>query len=87
MLAHIEITVYGGNILFMIHLMLMQQIEGFDWDFGNAEKIINIHNVLPSEAEQMFFNEPLLLMDDVKHSQKETDTTPLVLLTTYGYYM
>jgi hypothetical protein len=72
LLAHIEITVYGGNILFMIHLMLMQQIEGFDWDFGNAEKIINKHNVLPSEAEQMFFNEPLLLMDDIKHSQKET---------------
>ena len=54
----------------MIHLI--QQVEGFDWDSGNTEKIINKHNVLPSEAEQVFFNEPLLLMDDIKHSQKET---------------
>ncbi len=54
----------------MIHLM--QQIEGFDWDFGNTDKITNKHNVLPSEAEQVFFNEPLLLMDDIKHTQKES---------------
>lgn len=26
---------------------------------------------MPSEAEQIFFNEPLLLMDDFKHSQDE----------------
>ena len=53
----------------MIHLIL--QAEGFDWDSANTEKIINKHNVLPSEAEQVFFNEPLLLMDDINHSQKE----------------
>jgi uncharacterized DUF497 family protein len=45
--------------------------DGFDWDDGNANKIINKHNVIPSEAEQVFFNEPLLLMDDFKHSQEE----------------
>lgn len=46
-------------------------IDGFDWDHGNTHKIINKHNVIPSQAEQIFFNEPLLLMDDVKHSQHE----------------
>lgn len=49
----------------------MAQINGFDWDEGNTLKIISKHNVLPSEAEQIFFNEPLLLMDDFKHSQEE----------------
>jgi len=70
LLALIESAVYGDNIPAMIHLI--QQAEGFDWDSGNIEKIIDKHNVLPSEAEQVFFNEPLLLMDDIKHSQKET---------------
>lgn len=45
--------------------------DGFDWDDGNANKIIDKHNVLPSEAEQAFFNEPLLLLEDFKHSQDE----------------
>lgn len=45
--------------------------DGFDWDDGNANKIIDKHNVLPSEAEQVFFNEPLLLLEDFKHSQDE----------------
>lgn len=44
---------------------------GFDWDHGNANKIISKHHVIPSEAEQVFFNEPLLLLDDFKHSQEE----------------
>lgn len=69
LLALVECAVYGDNIPSMIHLI--QQAVGFDWDSGNIEKIINKHNVLPSEAEQVFFNEPLLLMDDIKHSQKE----------------
>jgi uncharacterized protein len=46
-------------------------IDGFDWDHGNTPKIVNKHNVIPSEAEQIFFNEPLLLLGDLKHSQDE----------------
>ncbi|MEX2489198.1 MAG: BrnT family toxin [Pseudomonadales bacterium] len=53
----------------MLHLI--RQAEGFDWDSANTGKIIDKHNVLSSEAEQVFFNDPLLLMDDIKHSQKE----------------
>jgi uncharacterized protein len=29
------------------------------------------HEVYQSEAEQIFFNEPLLVLEDSKHSQKE----------------
>jgi uncharacterized DUF497 family protein len=47
------------------------QTKGFDWGDANTLKIIEKHEVMPSEAERIFFNEPLLLMDDLKHSRKE----------------
>lgn len=48
-----------------------EHIEGFDWDRGNAAKN-EAHAVTQSEAEQLFFNEPLLVLEDTKHSQVET---------------
>ncbi len=47
------------------------QVEGFDWDAGNARKSTDKHSVTQAEAEQVFFNEPLLVVTDVKHSQAE----------------
>jgi uncharacterized protein len=47
------------------------QITGFDWDQGNSRKSANKHSVYQSEAEQIFFNEPLLVLEDSKHSQEE----------------
>ena len=49
----------------------LELISGFDWDAGNARKN-DKHGVSMAEAEQVFFNIPLLLLDDVKHSQDET---------------
>ncbi len=46
----------------------LDRIIGFDWDDGNARKSADKHSVSQSEAEQIFFNEPLLLMDDATHS-------------------
>ena len=46
-------------------------IEGFDWDDGNSRKSAHKHGVSQAEAEQVFFNEPLLLLEDVKHSMDE----------------
>ena len=43
---------------------------GFDWDEGNARKNEK-HGVSKSEVEQVFLNAPLLLADDLKHSQRE----------------
>jgi hypothetical protein len=43
---------------------------GFDWDEGNARKNEK-HGVSKVEVEQVFLNAPLLLADDVKHSQRE----------------
>ena len=42
----------------------------FDWDAGNREKNLK-HGVHASECEQVFFNEPLLILDDPKHSVAE----------------
>jgi uncharacterized DUF497 family protein len=47
------------------------QLLGFDWDDGNARKSADKHSVSQAEAEQTFFNEPLLLMPDLKHSHQE----------------
>jgi uncharacterized DUF497 family protein len=46
-------------------------IAGFDWDDGNALKSADKHGVSPAEAEQVFVNRPLLLLDDTKHSGTE----------------
>ena len=46
------------------------KIVGFDWDDGNARKN-DKHGVSMAEAEQVFFNAPLLLLEDGNHSQLE----------------
>ena len=45
-------------------------VTGFDWDEGNARKN-DKHAVSMAEAEQVFFNAPLLLLEDESHSQRE----------------
>ena len=66
-----------------------KQIAGFDWDAGNDRKSSDKHSVSKFEAEQVFFNEPLLIVEDVKHSQDEeryhalgrTDKTRMLHIT------
>jgi uncharacterized protein len=52
----------------MIHF---ERITGFQWDDGNARKSVDKHGVSQAEAEQVFFNEPLLIVEDVPHSRSE----------------
>jgi uncharacterized DUF497 family protein len=47
------------------------RIEGFDWDDGNKRKSAEKHDVSQAEAEQIFFNDPLLIIADVRHSGHE----------------
>jgi len=44
---------------------------GFDWDDGNVEKNWELHRVTFWEAEEVFFNEPLVVRTDRQHSQTE----------------
>jgi len=43
-------------------------IVGFEWDIGNSQKSAQKHDVHPTEAEEVFFNSPLIISDDDKHS-------------------
>lgn len=44
---------------------------GFEWDEGNADKNWERHQVTPEEAEDVFFNEPLVVRSDIRHSKRE----------------
>ena len=48
----------------------LDTITGFDWDADNARKNEK-HGVSSAEAEQVFFNAPLLLVEDTRHSARE----------------
>ncbi len=49
----------------------LDQPTGFQWDEGNINKNFYKHNVENWECEQIFFNEPLIILDDPKHSLEE----------------
>jgi len=50
---------------------LVEKSEGFNWDKGNITKNWEKHRVKSDEAEQIFFNKPLALTPDRKHSKAE----------------
>lgn len=52
-------------------LDLVAECEGFEWDEGNLLKNWEKHKVSASECEQIFFNQPLVVAEDEKHSTKE----------------
>ena len=52
-------------------LATIAEAEGFDWDAGNSTKSIDKHRVSRLEAEEVFKNRPLLLLDDPTHSHAE----------------
>lgn len=50
---------------------VLDGIRGFEWDAGNAPKILERHGVSQGECEQVFFNRPLL-GSDIEHSTVES---------------
>lgn len=67
----------------------LSTLLGFDWDSANINKNWVKHKVSNLECEQIFLNDPLLLLPDTKHSSKEiryyvlgrTDHDRLLLVT------
>jgi uncharacterized DUF497 family protein len=49
----------------------VDQIAGFDWDDGNSRKSADKHDVSQAEAESVFFNDPLIVVGDARHSATE----------------
>ncbi len=47
------------------------QCTGFQWDEGNAAKNWTLHEVTQAEAEQAFFNRPVMVASDLRHSTAE----------------
>lgn len=50
---------------------MLSHCTGFEWDEGNALKNGEKHQVRQAECEQMFFNDPLVVMEGMKHSTTE----------------
>lgn len=50
---------------------ILKNCVGFQWDVGNSKKNWLSHQVTKAECEQIFFNQPLIVGDDEKHSQTE----------------
>ena len=48
-----------------------ESLTGFDWDDGNVYKNENKHGLNYKLIEEVFFNEPLLIVEDFKHSLNE----------------
>jgi uncharacterized protein len=49
----------------------LDDCTGFDWDDENTQKNWDRHQVTPEEAEDVFFNEPLVVRGDLRHSRRE----------------
>ena len=45
-----------------------ERFTGFQWDAGNNDKNLIKHGVENWECEQIFFNEPLIVLEDPVHS-------------------
>lgn len=52
-------------------MKILPEPLSFEWDKGNYDKNLIKHTVSKQEIEEVFFNEPLLVYDDTKHSKKE----------------
>ena len=50
---------------------ILDNCTGFQWDDGNSKKNRIKHKVSQNECEQVFFNVPLLVRNDMEHSVNE----------------
>ena len=50
---------------------ILANCTGFEWDHGNNTKNWDKHDVSAIECEQIFFNKPLIVNRDSKHSKLE----------------
>ena len=53
-------------------MRIISEPLSFEWDKGNSDKNLKKHQVTNQEAEEIFFNEPLIIAEDQKHSAQES---------------
>lgn len=49
----------------------IDSVTSFDWDAGNIDKNERKHGLKWNEIEEIFFNEPLIIVEDLRHSEDE----------------
>lgn len=49
----------------------LSKIKRFEWDKGNTDKSYQKHGITPNESEEIFLDENLKVVKDLKHSQTE----------------
>lgn len=54
-----------------MEIPLLSEVTGFDWDEHNREKNQTSHQVEQGECEELFFNQPLVIKEDMLHSGNE----------------
>jgi uncharacterized DUF497 family protein len=48
----------------------LDQIAGFDRDDGDSRKSADKHDVSQAEAESIFFNDPLIVVEDARRTEQ-----------------
>jgi uncharacterized DUF497 family protein len=66
-----HLVVYMSKVYILGMQGGLSQLDGFEWDEGNRDKSRLKHKVSNGECEEVFFNQPLIILDDPKHSQEE----------------
>lgn len=51
--------------------IVLNNCDGFAWDEGNINKNSDKHGISKNECEELFFNQPLFVASDEKHSITE----------------
>lgn len=54
-----------------IYMVTLPKAKIFEWDQGNEDKSYLKHGITTRQAEEAYLDERLVLIEDVKHSQKE----------------
>lgn len=52
-------------------MLNLNKYKGFQWDKWNIDKSHEKHKITANESEEIFLDENLQVVKDVKHSQKE----------------
>ena len=52
-------------------IRILSKVVTFEWDKGNIDKNLKKHDVPNQEAEEVFFNKPIVFSEDKKHSTTE----------------
>ena len=49
----------------------LDKIKEFEWDKGNIDKSYEKHGITPGKTEEVFLDENLKVVKNIKHSQKK----------------